>query len=127
MAFPDLPSLGALRVPRLRLDRVRPRGTPLPRLPCGNPGQLPRLQPPGYNHPRMVRVLVEQGQRMIHCSNLFYHPFQGTLARRLAELSGMSRVFFTNSGTEAIEAALKISRAYARSQGHAEKSLILAM
>src|SRR5437867_5702958 len=81
----------------------------------------------GYNHPRLVRVLVEQGQRMIHCSNLFYHSFQGQLARRLAELSGMARVFFTNSGTEAIEAALKIARAYARSQGHADKSLILAM
>src|SRR5262245_24282859 len=61
----------------------------------------------GYNHPRLVQVLLEQGQRLIHCSNLFYHPYQGQLAQRLAELSGMSRVFFTNSGTEAIEAALK--------------------
>jgi acetylornithine/N-succinyldiaminopimelate aminotransferase len=81
----------------------------------------------GYNHPRLARVLVEQGQRMIHCSNLFYHPFQGELARRLAELSGMARVFFTNSGTEAIEGALKIARAYARSQGNEDKPLILAM
>src|SRR5262245_14270874 len=79
----------------------------------------------GYNHPRLARVLVEQGQRMIHCSNLFYHPFQGELARRLAELSGMARVFFTNSGTEAIEGALKIARAYARSRGNEDKSLIL--
>ena len=60
-------------------------------------------------------MLVEQGQRLIHCSNLFYHPYQGLLAKRLAEISGMSKVFFTNSGTEAIEAALKIARAY----GHA--------
>ncbi len=68
----------------------------------------------GYNHPRIVRVLQEQGQHLIHCSNLFYHPYQGLLAKRLAEISGMAKVFFTNSGTEAIEAALKISRAYAR-------------
>ena len=70
----------------------------------------------GYNHPRLVRVLVEQGQRLIHSSNLFYNPYQGLLAKRLVEISGMSKVFFTNSGTEAIEAALKIARAY----GHAQ-------
>src|SRR4030095_16989324 len=62
----------------------------------------------GYNHPRLVQALLEQGQSVIHCSNLFYHPYQGKLAQRLADLSGMSRVFFTNSGAEAIEAALKI-------------------
>ena len=38
----------------------------------------------GYSHPRLVKVLKEQGQRIIHCSNLFYHPYQGILARRLA-------------------------------------------
>jgi acetylornithine/N-succinyldiaminopimelate aminotransferase len=81
----------------------------------------------GYNHPRLVRVLLEQGQRMIHCSNLFYHPYQGQLAKRLADVSGMSRVFFTNSGTEAIEAALKIARAYARSQGNEAKATILSL
>ena len=53
---------------------------------------------------------------MIHCSNLFYHPYQGLLAQRLADLAGMSKVFFTNSGTEAMEAALKIARAYPRSR-----------
>jgi len=80
----------------------------------------------GYNHPRIARVLAEQGQRLVHSSNLFYHPYQGLLAKRLAAISGMSKVFFTNSGTEAIEAALKIARAY----GHArssEKSLILTL
>ncbi len=81
----------------------------------------------GYNHPRLVKVLLEQGQRVIHCSNLLYHSYQGALARRLASLSGMSKVFFTNSGTEAIEGAMKIARAYARSQGHADKSVILAL
>jgi len=81
----------------------------------------------GYAHPRLTRVLREQSERLIHCSNLFYHPFQGELARRLAELSGMEKVFFTNSGTEAIEAALKISRAHARSRGHHDKTRLLAM
>jgi acetylornithine/N-succinyldiaminopimelate aminotransferase len=81
----------------------------------------------GYNHPRMVRALLEQGQRLIHCSNLFYHPYQGQLAERLVNISGMARVFFTNSGTEAIEAALKIARAYGHAQGVPEKNRILAL
>ncbi len=81
----------------------------------------------GYNHPRLAHVLVEQGQRLIHSSNLFYNPFQGLLAKRLAESSGMSKVFFTNSGTEAIEAALKVARAYGHTQGGEKKSLILTL
>ena len=81
----------------------------------------------GYNHPRLARVLVEQGQRLIHSSNLFYNPFQGILAKRLAESSGMSKVFFTNSGTEAIEAALKVARAYGHAQGGEKKSVILTL
>ena len=81
----------------------------------------------GYNHPRLARVLVEQGQRLIHSSNLFYNPFQGLLAKRLAESSGMSKVFFTNSGTEAVEAALKVARAYGHAQGGEKKSVILTL
>jgi acetylornithine aminotransferase/acetylornithine/N-succinyldiaminopimelate aminotransferase len=81
----------------------------------------------GYNHPRLVRVLVEQGQRLIHSSNLFYNPYQGLLAKRLAESSGMARVFFTNSGTEAIEAALKVARAYGHAQCGENKSVILTL
>jgi acetylornithine aminotransferase/acetylornithine/N-succinyldiaminopimelate aminotransferase len=81
----------------------------------------------GYNHPRLVRVLVEQGQRLIHSSNLFYNPYQGLLAKRLAERSGMAKVFFTNSGTEAIEAGLKVARAYGHAQGGENKSVILTL
>jgi acetylornithine/N-succinyldiaminopimelate aminotransferase len=81
----------------------------------------------GYNHPRLVKVLVEQGQRLIHTSNLFYNPYQGLLAKRLIEISGMSKAFFTNSGTEAIEASLKIARAFGHAQGGENKSLILAL
>ncbi len=81
----------------------------------------------GYNHPRLMKVLLEQGQRMIHCSNLFYNPYQGMLAKRLVEKSGLSRAFFTNSGTEAIEAALKVSRAYGRAKGGDGKSVLLTL
>jgi acetylornithine aminotransferase/acetylornithine/N-succinyldiaminopimelate aminotransferase len=81
----------------------------------------------GYNHPRITRVFVEQAERLVHCSNLFYHPYQGRLAQRLAQISGMSRVFFTNSGTEAIEGALKIARAYSHVRGMTHKCGILTL
>jgi acetylornithine/N-succinyldiaminopimelate aminotransferase len=81
----------------------------------------------GYSHPRLVKALLEQGQRLIHCSNLFYHPYQGMLAKKLVEISGMSKAFFTNSGTEAIEAALKIARAYGNAQNGENKSIILTL
>jgi acetylornithine aminotransferase/acetylornithine/N-succinyldiaminopimelate aminotransferase len=80
----------------------------------------------GYNHPRLVKALMDQGQRLIHCSNLFYHPYQGLLAKRLVDISGMSKAFFCNSGTEAIEAALKIARAYGNAQ-NSGKSVILTL
>ena len=70
----------------------------------------------GYNHPRIVNVIAEQGSKLIHSSNLFYHPYQGLLAKKLTEISGMARAFFANSGTEAIEAAMKIARAYGKSE-----------
>ncbi|NLV31062.1 MAG: aspartate aminotransferase family protein [Acidobacteria bacterium] len=81
----------------------------------------------GYNHPRIVGALRDQGGRLIHCSNLFYNPFQGLLARKLAALAGMERVFFTNSGAEAMEAALKIARAYGSARGKGDKSRILTL
>jgi acetylornithine/N-succinyldiaminopimelate aminotransferase len=68
----------------------------------------------GYAHPRIVKVIREQAGRLIHCSNLYYHSYQGPLAQRLARMSGLDRAFFANSGTEAVEGALKIARAYGR-------------
>ena len=68
----------------------------------------------GYSHPRLVRVIQREANRAVHLSNLFHNPFQGPLAKKLAEWSGLDRVFFTNSGTEAIEGALKLARAYAK-------------
>jgi acetylornithine aminotransferase/acetylornithine/N-succinyldiaminopimelate aminotransferase len=67
----------------------------------------------GYNHPAITRAVTEQAQQLIHTSNLFYHRGTTELALRLTELTGMDRVFFCNSGTEAWEAALKLARAHA--------------
>lgn len=64
----------------------------------------------GYAHPRLVAALKEEAKNVWHVSNLFYSPWQGLLAEKLVALSGLSKVFFTNSGTEATEAALKIAR-----------------
>jgi len=68
----------------------------------------------GYGHPRILRVLREQAGLLIHCSNLYYHEYQGRLAQRLAEITGLQHSFFSNSGTEAMEAALKMIRAHGR-------------
>jgi acetylornithine/N-succinyldiaminopimelate aminotransferase len=66
----------------------------------------------GHAHPRIVRVVREQAARLIHCSNLYYNEFQGPLAQKLAEISGLQRSFFCNSGTEAMEAAIKMIRSH---------------
>src|SRR5213592_1730926 len=64
----------------------------------------------GHQHPRLVRTLRDESRSLLHVSNLFYHPAQGLLGERLVRASGMLRAFFCNSGTEAIEAALKFAR-----------------
>jgi len=64
----------------------------------------------GHAHPRIVKVIRREAARAIHLSNLYHHAFQGPLARKLAEWSGMDRVFFSNSGTEAIDGAMKLAR-----------------
>lgn len=65
----------------------------------------------GHSHPRIVKRIQQAADGLIHTSNLYYHPYYGRVAQRLAELSGLDRVFLTNSGTEAIEGALKLARA----------------
>lgn len=87
----------------------------------------------GYAHPRIVKVLRREAGRATHISNLFHNPYQAPLARKLAEWSGLDRVFFSNSGSEAIEGALKLARAYAYAKTTASggeagsKTRILAM
>jgi acetylornithine/N-succinyldiaminopimelate aminotransferase len=66
----------------------------------------------GHAHPALTRAISDQAQTLLHTSNLFYHPYQGQLAERLANLSGLERAFFCNSGTEAVEACLKFARRY---------------
>src|SRR3954463_3175127 len=84
----------------------------------------------GYGHPAVTHVMVQQAKKVVHLSNLFFHDYQSALAKKLAKISGLDRVFFSNSGTEAWEAALKFARAYAlasNSNGHKAKWRVLAM
>jgi predicted acetylornithine/succinylornithine family transaminase len=81
----------------------------------------------GHAHPRIMKVIREQAARAIHFSNLYYSEYQGALARRLCELSGLQRVFFSNSGTEAIEGALKLARAAGHQRGGEGKSKVVAV
>jgi acetylornithine/N-succinyldiaminopimelate aminotransferase len=69
----------------------------------------------GHANPRLVKIIREQAALTIHGSNLYYNLYQGPLAKRLAEISGLQRVFFSNTGTEAVEGALKMVRAHGRS------------
>src|ERR1700742_1027027 len=84
----------------------------------------------GYGHPAIENTIADQSKKLIHTSTLFFHAGQAELAMRLTEASGMDRAFFCNSGTEAIEASLKLARAYAgvqRSQGKQIGTRILAL
>jgi len=80
----------------------------------------------GHAHPRIVKVIRDQAAKVIHVSNLYYNEYQGLLAEKLCTASGLDRAFFSNSGTEAIEGALKLVRA----AGHAvapDKSIVVAL
>jgi predicted acetylornithine/succinylornithine family transaminase len=80
----------------------------------------------GHAHPRIVKAMREQAGLMVHSSNLYYHPYQGPLAKRLAEMSGLARVFFSNTGTESVEGALKMAKAHGRAID-AEKYEIISL
>lgn len=71
----------------------------------------------GYSHPDLVKTIRREAARAVHVSNLFHNPFQGPLAAKLAKWSGMDRAFFTNSGSEAVEGALKLARIAAKKKG----------
>jgi acetylornithine aminotransferase/acetylornithine/N-succinyldiaminopimelate aminotransferase len=84
----------------------------------------------GYAHPAVEAAIIKQSKRLLHTSNLFFHEHTAELAVRLTEISGLDRVFFCNSGTEAWEAALKLARAHAgvlRSQGKSIGTDFLAL
>jgi acetylornithine/N-succinyldiaminopimelate aminotransferase len=81
----------------------------------------------GYAHPRIVKTIRDQAAKLIHISNLYYHEYQGALAEKLASLSGLQRVFFSNSGTEAIEGSIKLARLAAHRVGGPEKSRFIGL
>ena len=80
----------------------------------------------GHAHPRITKVIREQAALLLHTSNLYYHEYQGPLAERLAKTSGLQRTFFCNSGTEAIEGAMKMIHSHGGKIG-AEKYEIVSL
>lgn len=81
----------------------------------------------GYSNEEFKQGLKDQIDKLIHVSNLYYTEPVIRAARYLSEVSGMDRVFFTNSGTEAIEGALKLARKYAYLKNPESKGEIIAM
>ena len=79
----------------------------------------------GHNHPKLVAALREQIGQVIHTSNLHAHPLREQLAQMLVERSGMTNVFFCNSGLEANEAAIKIARKYGHDRGIARPEIVV--
>ncbi len=81
----------------------------------------------GHAHPHLVEALKAQAEKLWHVSNLYDVPGQETLGRRLTEATFADRVFFTNSGAEALECAIKTARRYHFTKGHPEKFHIITM
>ena len=81
----------------------------------------------GYNDPEYNQALTDQLGKIIHTSNLYYNIPAAEAAQKLVEKSGMSKVFFTNSGTEAIEGAIKVARKYAYLKDGSTDHEIIAM
>jgi acetylornithine/N-succinyldiaminopimelate aminotransferase len=79
----------------------------------------------GHAHPHLVEVLKSQAEKLWHTSNLYEAPGQEKLARRLIDNTFADKVFFTNSGAEALECAIKTARRYHYSKGHPEKFHII--
>jgi len=71
----------------------------------------------GYSHPKVVEAAVSQLKNLIHISNLYYNKPQIELAKKLVNLTGLDKVFFCNSGTEAVESALKFARRWGKIRG----------
>ncbi len=80
----------------------------------------------GHAHPKLVAVLEEQARRLWHTSNLYEIPSQQALAEKLVEHTFADTVFFTNSGTEAMELAVKMARKYFHSKGQPDKVEIIS-
>jgi acetylornithine/N-succinyldiaminopimelate aminotransferase len=79
----------------------------------------------GYSHPAVTKAIAEQAGTMLHCSNYYNIPKQQRLGDLLIEQSGLDKVFFSNSGAEANEAAIKIARKYGNDKGIKNPSIIV--
>ena len=80
----------------------------------------------GHGHPALVEAIKEQAGKLIHCSNLYEIPLQAEAAKMLTAATGFDRVFFCNSGTESVEAAIKLARKYAHTKHGSDKHEILS-
>jgi acetylornithine/N-succinyldiaminopimelate aminotransferase len=79
----------------------------------------------GHAHPALVKAIQEQAEKLIHCSNLYEIPIQGEVAALLTEATDFDKVFFCNSGTESVEAAIKLARKYAHDNYGPQKHEVL--
>jgi acetylornithine/N-succinyldiaminopimelate aminotransferase len=79
----------------------------------------------GHSHPRLVEALTVQGAKLWHVSNLYQIPEGARLAERLVANSFADRVFFSNSGAEAVEGALKVARKFHHASGHPERTRVI--
>ncbi|WOE32652.1 MULTISPECIES: aspartate aminotransferase family protein [unclassified Acinetobacter] len=80
----------------------------------------------GHSHPAITEAIAEQAATLIHTSNLFEVPWQTAAAQKLAEVAGMEEVFFSNSGAESNEGAIKIARKFGHMQGITHPKIIVA-
>lgn len=80
----------------------------------------------GHAHPVIAEAIAEQAATLVHTSNLFEIPWQTAAAQKLAEVSGMQEIFFSNSGAESNEGAIKIARKFGAQQGIANPKILVA-
>lgn len=81
----------------------------------------------GHSHPKLVNAIKQQAEKLIHCSSLYYIENQAKLAKVIVENSCADKVFFSNSGAEANEGAIKLARLYYRKKGMEEKYEIITL
>ena len=79
----------------------------------------------GHAHPRLTKAIAEQAAKLIHTSNLFHVPEQEQLAGRLCALAGMDNAFFTNSGSESNECAIKLARLHGHQRGIENATIVV--
>jgi len=81
----------------------------------------------GHNHPKLTSAIIEQTKKYIHCSSLYYIDTQAKLAKVIVENSCADKVFFSNSGAEANEGAIKLARVYQKKKGNNNKFEIITL